>query len=153
MTTAVTERPAVVYLIAQPSISRKKKPVNITPLYEHGEVRLVLPQGDSPTFTPKKCFDLMCDRLFPEEGQQYDPDIDYLVWAGGDTLAALMAGMLLAEYEIWHFKWLRYERARLSNGDRVDEGATYVPITIDLSDPQLGFELAEAGGDEASDDD
>lgn len=153
MTTAVMSRPAVVYLIAQPSISRKKKPINITPLYEHGEVRLVLPQGDSPTFSPKKCCELMHDRLFPEEGQQYDPDIDYLVWAGGDTLAALFAGMLLAELEIWCFKWLRYERARLSNGDRVDEGAAYVPVTIDLTDLQSGDEaMVAATGDEDSDD-
>lgn len=153
MTTAVMSRPAVVYLIAQPSISRKKKPINITPLYEHGEVRLVLPQGDSPTFSPKKCCELMHDRLFPEEGQQYDPDIDYLVWAGGDTLAALFAGMLLAELEIWRFKWLRYERARLSNGDRVDEGAAYVPVTIDLTDLQSGDEaMVAATGDEDSDD-
>jgi hypothetical protein len=138
MTTAVTDRPAVVYLIAQPSISRKKTPVNITPLYAHGEVKLVLPQGDSPTFSAKKCLDLMDNRLFPEDGsQQYDPDVDYLVWAGGDTLAAVLCGMLLAEREIWTFQWLRYERARLPNGTRTDEGAVYVPITIDLSDPHL----------------
>lgn len=146
MTTAVAAepaRPAMVYLIAQPSISRRKTPVNITPLYQHGEVQLVLPQGDSPTFTPKKCLEKMQDRLFPEHGRQYDPEIDYLVWAGGDTLAALLTGMLLAEEEIWSFKWLRYERARLSNGDRTDDGAVYVPITIDLTDPQLDLSIED----------
>lgn len=149
MTTVVApDRPAVVYLIAQPSLSRKKAPVNITPLYEHGELKLVLPQGDSPTFAPKKCIDLMGKRLFPEEGEEYNPDYDYLVWAGGDTLAALLTGMLLAEREIWSFKWLRYERARLADGSRTDEGATYVPITVDLTDPQLGLEIAHGEDDD-----
>jgi hypothetical protein len=153
MTTAAAPqraRSAVVYLIAQPSISRRKKPVNITPLYEHGEVQLVLPQGDSPTFTPRKCLDKMCDRLFPEVGRNYDPETDYLVWAGGDTLAALLTGMLLAEQEIWSFKWLRYERARLPNGDRTDEGAVYVPITVDLTDPQLDLSIED---EDSNDDD
>ena len=71
--------------------------------------------------------------------QGFNPDTDFLVWAGGDTLAALLVGMLLMEREVYRFQWLRYERKRLDDGSRTDEGAAYVPITVDLRDPQIGL--------------
>lgn len=130
MSAPATRRP-VVYLIAQPTVSRNKtKPFDLNPLYDHGEVQVVLPMGDSPTFTPIKCMDVIEKRL-----EAFDPDIDFLVWAGGDTLAAVMVGLALAQMEIWCFRWLRYERARLPDGSRTDIGAKYTPVDIDLSDP------------------
>ena len=127
----ISRRP-VVYLIAQPTVSRNKsKNFNLDPLYDHGEVQVVLPMGDSPTFTPEKCMDVIERRL-----EAFDPSIDFLVWAGGDTLAAVMVGMALVNRDIWAFQWLRYERARLADGTRTDEGAAYVPVTIDLAQPE-----------------
>lgn len=125
------QRRPVVYLIASPSLSRHKKPVNLTPLYDHGEVRVVCPQGESPTFKPNLCCDVITERL-----AHFDPEVDFLTWAGGDALAAVMAGMVLVERGIWSFKWLRYERNRLPDGRRVDDGAKYEPILIDLTDPE-----------------
>jgi hypothetical protein len=61
--TASTVRRPTVFLIAQPTISRKKAPVDLAPLYEHGDVQVVLPMSDSPTFTPVKCYEVMEDRL------------------------------------------------------------------------------------------
>lgn len=127
-----SKRNPIVYLIAQPTVSRRKAPPNLAPLYKHGEVVTLLVSGEQPTFRPRDCFEALEARF-----KDFDPDIDYLVWAGGDTLAAVMAGMLLAELEIWCFKWLRYERFRLPTGERTDEGAIYVPVEIDLADPQL----------------
>lgn len=66
----------------------------------------------------------------------FDPEIDYIAWAGGDALSAMMVGMALVGMEIWCYRWLRYERVRLANGQRTDEGAYYVPVTIDLSDEE-----------------
>lgn len=142
-----TDRKPVVYLIAQPSVSRSKKPIDLGPLYEHGDVQVVLPQGDSPCFTPDKSFAVMEQRL-----DAFDPDIDFLVWAGGDTLSAVFAGMLLAERDIWSFAWLRYERARTPDGQRTDDGAKYVPIEVDLRDPQYDMELSHEGSDDEDDD-
>lgn len=132
MTVSEGRRP-VVYLIAQPTVSRRKAPINLKPLYEHGEVQVVLPMSDSPTFNPVTCYEVMEERL-----SRYDPDVDYLVWAGGDTLSAVMAGMILVNQEepIWRFIWLRYERHRNEDGSRTDTGAKYVPVVIDLRDPQ-----------------
>lgn len=126
-----TSRRPIVYLIAQPTVSRRKAPPNLTPLYKHGEVVTLLIAGEQPAFRPSDCFESLETRF-----QNFDPDVDFLVWAGGDVLAAVMVGMLLSERDIYHFKWLRYERFRLPNGDRVDEGAKYEEVEIDLRDPQ-----------------
>lgn len=134
-----SSRPTV-YLIAQSAPSRRKAPIQLGPLTEHGDVKAVLPLGNSPTFHPKSCLEIIEESLFPSRGgKEYDPEVDFLVWAGGDMLAAVMVGMILAEREIWCFKWLRYERHRLPTGERVDEGATYAPMVIDLSDPPEDF--------------
>lgn len=133
---------SVVYLILQPSISRTKEPPNLKPLYEHGEVTAVLPAGRAPVFTPGECMEIIENKL-----ADFHPETDYLAWAGGDALAALMAGMALANMDIWQFKWLRYERHRLPDGTRVHEGATYVPVDIDLRDPQFSL-LGEPADEE-----
>lgn len=141
MTGSEGRRPTV-YLIAQPTLSRRKAPLNLAPLYEHGEVQVVLPMSDSPTFEPVTCYNVMEERL-----RHFDPEVDFLVWAGGDTLAAVMAGMILVNMEqpIWCFKWLRYERFRNADGSRTDKGAKYVPVVIDLADPQYSLLEGEHG--------
>lgn len=139
-----SSRPTV-YLIAQSTPSRRKAPIQLGPLTVHGDIKVILPLGNSPTFQSKKCLEIIEDGLFPARGgKEYDPETDFLVWAGGDMLAAIMVGMILAEREIWCFKWLRYERARLPTGERVDEGATYVPMIIDLTDPIEPCEAQQA---------
>jgi hypothetical protein len=125
----VADRRPVVYLIAQPTVSRHKKAFDINGLYEHGEVQVLCPDGSSPTYTPGKVLEVMESRFEP-----FDPEVDFLVWAGGDTLSAVMAGMLLVEREFWSFNWLRFERDRENGtGRRLDTGK-YVPVVIDLSD-------------------
>lgn len=119
-----------VFLISQPTPSRFKEPPNLRPLYKHGEVVTVILSGERPARFARECMDALEQRL-----STFDPETDYLVWAGGDVLSAIMVGMYLAENEIWVFNWLRYDRRRLDDGSRVDDGAQYVPVVIDLSDP------------------
>lgn len=123
------KRRPVVYLIAQPTVSRRSKPPVLDDLYNHGEVQVLCPMGDSPTYDPRHCLDVMEQRL-----ESFDPDVDFIVWAGGDTLSAVFAGMLLAERGIWEFQWLKYERRRLEDGSRTDDGAKYIPVRVSLCD-------------------
>lgn len=140
--TATSEPRPTVYLIAQPTVSRRKAPPDLKPLYDHGEVQVVLPLSDSPTFNPVKCYEIMEDRL-----AHFDPERDFIAWAGGDTLSAIMVGMMLINRDepIWKFNWLRYERFRQPDGRRTDEGAKYIPVVIDLRDPQ--YDLLEETDD------
>lgn len=140
MTTPAIPQKRTVFLIAQPTISRRKLPLNLGPLYEHGEVQVVLPMSDKPSFSPAKCYDVMAERL-----ARFNPETDFLVWAGGDTLSAVMVGMILVNQEepVWRFTWLRYERFRKDDGTRTDEGAKYVPVVIDLYEPDLETEVGD----------
>lgn len=124
-------RKSVVYLIAQPALSRNRRPLNLEPLYSHGEVCVVAPSPNPLTdsaFTPVQTYELIKERL-----KLFDPDNDFIVWAGGDKLLALLVGAAFAELDIWCYKYLRYERRRLPSGERTDDGATYVPELIDLT--------------------
>jgi hypothetical protein len=117
--------------------------MNLDPLYDHGELRVVLPTGDAPAFRPGECMNTMAARF-----EHFDPELDFIVWAGGDTLAAVMVGFLLHERGFHVFNWLRYERRRLDDGSRTDDGAKYYPVKVDLRDPQANLELAGEGYDD-----
>lgn len=120
-------RRSTVYLIAQPTISTHGKQPNIEPVAKYGSIRVLIQAGEYPTFNPGRCLDLIRSRL-----EAFDPEQDYLVWAGGDTLAAVLTGVVLAERGVQEVTWLRYERGRDRQGARTDEGSRYVPITVPL---------------------
>lgn len=125
-----------VYLIAQPTVSRNGSLPKLEPLAEHGDVRVLVPAGDRPAFQPERTLDQIYRRL-----ENFNPNEDFLVWAGGDTLAALLTGVALIDRNVEKFKWLRYERGRDSDGNRTDEGARYVPIEVNLE--QLALDITE----------
>lgn len=123
---------STVYLIAQPSVNRQGELPKLEPLREYGEVRVLCQTGEWPSFNPRRCLNFMRSRL-----AHFDPARDYLVWAGGDTLAAFLAGIVVGELGargVEHIQWLRYDRPKdQGTGQRTDVGARYVPITIPLS--------------------
>lgn len=97
-------------------------------LAEHGEVQVLVRAGDSPTFTPKQTLKHLCERL-----RAFNPEQDFLVWAGGDTLAAVLVGVALERLGHTNVRWLRYERGRDPvHGTRTDEGAKYRPVDVPL---------------------
>lgn len=122
-----------VYLIAQPTINRQAKLPKLEPLSEYGEVFTVVRSGDNPTFNPGRVLGIVFHRM-----KDFDAKLDYLVWAGGDTLAATMAGIVLERMQISEVRWLRYERKKLPNGQRTDEGARYVPVKVTIYEALQG---------------
>lgn len=124
-----------VFLIMQPSVKRDGSAPDLTPLKEHGEVTVLVHAGESPRFHPAQCRDKLIERL-----KTFDPDKDMLAWAGGDTLAAVLVGAILAD-QLWEeeapeITWLRYERAWDGDRRRQDAvGARYVPIRVPLLPP------------------
>lgn len=122
----------VVYLIAQPSIARGGSFPKLEPLAVYGEIRVLVQSGEFPTFNPAPCYEKIRERL-----RDFDPKVDFLAWAGGDTLSAVLAGLVLAEMGIDDFRWLRYERGRDKEDSRkrVDEGSQYWPVDVNLPEP------------------
>lgn len=129
-------RPPRVFLIAQPTIKGNGAMPDTSDLGRYGTVHVLVRTGELPFRDPVKVLDLMEERL-----ADFDPDIDYMVWVGGDTLSAVMAGYMLRAYDVRRVKWLRWSRP--PNPERPSErlAGRYVPATIDFEDPQLPLEL------------
>jgi len=63
----------------------------------------------------------------------YDPRIDYMVWAGGDPLAAVLVGAILGKMGFNHIKWLRFDRLiNPETGRRMTWKGNYMPVQITL---------------------
>lgn len=121
-----------VYLIMQPTVKRNGELPNLETLKEYGPVQVLVLAGEYPTKDPQRCLDLIRHRL-----RNFKAETDYLVWVGGDTLAAVLTGVVLAdmsyaqEHDIAVFDeitWLRYHRPRDPEGNRTDKGARYFPV-------------------------
>jgi hypothetical protein len=115
-----------VFLICQPTVKKHGKLPDLTPLQKFGEVTVCVPQGMKPSRVPETAL-----RHLRTQMEDFDPRIDFLAWAGGDTLAAVLVGIVLHERGgngFGSFTFLRYERVRLPSGDWTDEGATYQPV-------------------------
>lgn len=127
-------RTPTVYLIAQPTVPRKGgKLPDLTPLAAHGDIKVLITPGEYPAFHPERALKLIRQRL-----AEFDPAIDYIAWAGGDTLSAVLTGIVLMELECTGVTWLRHERGRDPKDPsiRTDEGSHYTPVDIDFLPPQ-----------------
>jgi len=119
-----------VFLIQTPSIDRKGRSINIQAAAVHGDVLVVLDAGDYPTYRSAKCLDKVTHKL-----SEFNPDQDFLLWAGGDTLSAVMAGAVLYRFGLTRFRWLRFERFRNEDGTRDNDRGEYHPIWVNLFPP------------------
>jgi hypothetical protein len=121
-----------VYLIAQPTISRHGRQLlqNPAPLTRYGDLKVLVLSGEFPSFNPERVLSLIRERL-----AKFDPTTDYLVWAGGDTLAAVLAGVALTQLGHTRVQWLRFDRGRdpADPDTRTDHDGRYIPVDIPLN--------------------
>lgn len=118
----------MVYLIAQPTVTGSGKFPKLEPLAEFGTIRVIVEAGDYPAFKPGMIFEKVKDKL-----RDFDAEKDYVAWAGGDTLSALMVGSCLAQMGHHSFRWLRFERGRDKvTNKRTEEGGSYTPVDVML---------------------
>lgn len=122
----------IVFVIAEPSIPKSLtgRVIDLSPLNEYSsDIRFLVMRGQAPTFQS----DGLYSQILGSLSGHFDPKTDYLVWAGGDSLAAMMAGMALGSMGIQRFRWLRHERTKLPDGSRDPSRGRYVPIWIDTA--------------------
>ncbi len=120
-------RPRRVYLIHQPSIAKRGPQPDLNKLAGHGELHMLIRAGEHVTRDPRRALRLITERL-----DGFDPLEDALVWLGGDTLAAVLVGVALAELGHEDVRWLWYDRPPLPGGGRDDAAGVYRPITVPL---------------------
>lgn len=117
-----------VFLIAQPTIPKNGRLPDLTPLAEYGDIKVVIDGGEYPSFKPGKAWERISDRL-----KDFDAERDYVAWAGGDTLSAVMVGSALTQMGHRFFRWLRFERAvDPQTKERIDHTGKYTPVEISL---------------------
>lgn len=100
----MSERPRV-FVINEPTVSRTGRRPDLHPMEKYGEVRTLVKEGEYPSFAPREALQRITERL-----RDFDPNRDFLAWAGGEPLSAVMVGSLLADMDITDVRWLRYER-------------------------------------------
>jgi hypothetical protein len=119
----------VIYVIAEPSVPKSAtgRVMDLSPLAEYStDVRFLVLRGQAPTFAKDALYQQIRASL-----AEFDPENDFLVWAGGDALGAVMTGIALAEKGVTRFHWLRHERSKLPDGRRDPSRGRYVPIPVD----------------------
>ncbi len=113
---------ATVYLIQEPTTT---SPRDLSSANRYGKIISVLAIGDRPSMLPGPTLHKLRKGL-----RDFKPD-DYLVWAGGDPLAMMLAGVVMTELGYREFKFLRWDRERGTDRSRTG-GGFYIPTAINL---------------------
>lgn len=130
----LTQEPHVpsVYLIAQPTVKRDGAVPDTSALGEFGEVKVLINSGEYPALHPERCLTLIEKRL-----ETFDEAEDMIVWAGGDTLAAVLVGVVLERMQINAVRWLKFQRGWDGDGNRDPEKSYYREVIVPLMTPRV----------------
>lgn len=126
-----------VYLIAQPTVKSGGQLPDLTPLAEYGEVKVLINSGEYPALHPERCRGLIEKRL-----NTFDPERDFIAWAGGDTLAAVFTGIVLERLGFEKIQWLKFQRGWDSDGNRDPNKSYYRLVAVPLCEE---YEKLEPG--------
>lgn len=120
---------AVVYLVQEPTVPKYGgKTLDVTPLIWWGKVRILMERSQAASFRPAQARIQIRERL-----KDFNPEIDYISIAGGDTLAQVLVGAALVEMGHQYFNYLRFERSRLPDGTRDPSSGAYIPLCVPLT--------------------
>lgn len=91
----------------------------------YGAIKFILDSRDRVGTMPGQARHKLAKGL-----QDFKPD-DYLVHPGGDYLSLIIVGSILRDLGFREVQWLRWEKERGTNGERL-AGGFYTPVTIPL---------------------
>jgi hypothetical protein len=103
---------------------------DVSPAAVYGEIRFVLSAGDRTSANPELSIERLRRAL-----SEFDPRTDFIVWAGGDPLSAIVTGMVMLDLGITKFRYLRFEKNRnTKHGEPVT--GFYSPVEVRLEEEQ-----------------
>lgn len=119
-------RPTV-YLIFKPTRNRSGIEPDLSYLDVYGNVRTLLSIEDYPSYKPQEALRKVYDGL-----KDFNPEVDFIVWAGGEPLAAFLVGSVIADYGIERIKWLRYNKG--GTHQQFAQGSTYQVVDVTVTE-------------------
>lgn len=129
---------ALVFLVQEPTVPKYSgKVMDTTPLLWWGKVRIIMERTQTASFRPAQAYVQIRERL-----KSFAPERDYIAVAGGDTLAVLLVGTVLAQLGHSYFNYLRFERTRLPDGTRDPATGSYVPIYVPITPATASSEVS-----------
>ena len=99
---------------------------DVSSAVEFGEIEYVFEDTFIPYRDPKRAEEIAYQKL-----RQFNSDEDFLLWAGGDPVALIIASMVAGFATDGCIKVLRWDRVRDSMSKEL-LGGKYVPITLDI---------------------
>ena len=124
----MTENEGTVYLVQNPPPVRRASgpPIfkDLSSAQRYGVLHPMLDEGEQPSATPGPCLHKVSKAL-----RQFNPERDFLCYAGGDPMSLAIGCLALANMGIKEFNLLRWERERSTDGQR-QRGGFYVPVNV-----------------------
>jgi len=120
-----------VYIINQPRDNPRAAlgpSYDVSPAMQYGEIHFVFPTDDFPS--PSADLDRAIEHAWKALAD-FDAETDYVVWAGGDPISMLIAAPILFDLAGDGVRYLKFERGRAPNGDKIQSGY-YSPKTVTL---------------------
>lgn len=127
----------IVWLLQEQPKGRERFDVSTAEAF--GRIVPVLVDGEQPGFRPYEAYERIAKKL-----ENFDPETDALLYAGGDPLTLLLAGAVLATRDdVQTVRFLRYHRERNKETGQLAPDGTYVEVMVPVY-------LGGSDGDEAS---
>lgn len=110
-------------------IQKTFKEMDYSSAANYGAIHFLLEPDQSPSTKPAVCR----AKIYKELYANFDYKTDYIVWSGGDSLALFMAAAVLAKnLNVPAIKWLKFERGRDLEGNRVPGKSFYTPVEVKI---------------------
>ena len=103
---------------------------DVGPAAVYGDILFVLSPGDRTCANPELSLEKLRRGL-----QHFRPAEDFIVWAGGDPLSAIITGAVMLEMGVTKFRFLRFEKNRHTRPGEPVSGF-YSPVEINLEKEQ-----------------
>lgn len=128
----MTASPRVFLISEPPSMRNSSLGPDMRQLMSFGTIHIILSHADFPVMRSDQAVNKISQAL---QLYDYDPDVDYIAWAGGDPVALLLIGAYLGDMGYERVKWLRYTKPRdpLTGKTLIASPHEYIevpPITI-----------------------
>jgi hypothetical protein len=104
---------------------------DVSPAAVYGDIQFVLSAGDRTCSNPELSMERLRKAL-----RDFDPLNDFIVWAGGDPLSAIVAGMVMLDLGITKFRYLRFEKNRNTKPGEPIRGF-YSPVEVMLEEEKF----------------